>query len=99
MTDNSIILDNIEDKKVVNFIKDKININYQDGIKSNLNIISAYFTIYAFNKLKEELTKKVSHTNFILGETMSIENLGQKDKRLKVFRIWDENISLEKAIA
>ena len=98
MTENSIILDNTENKKVVNFIKDKIDNNYKAGVKSNLNIVSAYFTIYAFNKLKEELTKKVSHTNFILGEPSSVENLGLKDKRLKVFKIQDENISLEKAI-
>lgn len=98
MADNSIILDNTTDKKVVDFIKDKINNNFAEGKKSNLNIVSAYFTIYAFNKLKEELTQKVSHTNFILGEPSSVENLGLKDKRLKVFKIQDENISLEKAI-
>ena len=98
MADNLTILDNSENKKVVDFIKDKIENNYNEGKKSNLNIVSAYFTIYAFNKLKEELTQKVSHTNFILGEPSSVENLGLKDKRLKVFKIQDENISLEKAI-
>lgn len=98
MTDRSTILDNSENKKVIDFIKDKIDSNYNAGIKSNLSIVSAYFTIYAFNKLKEELTKKVAHTNFILGEPSSIENLGLKDKRLKVFKIQDENISLDKAI-
>lgn len=98
VTDNSIILDNTTNKKVVDFIKDKINNNFAASKKSNLNIVSAYFTIYAFNKLKKELTNKVSHTNFILGEPSSIENLGLKDKRLKVFKIQDENISLEKAI-
>ena len=87
MADNLTILDNSENKKVVDFIKDKIENNYNEGKKSNLNIVSAYFTIYAFNKLKEELTQKVSHTNFILGEPSSVENLGLKDKRLKVFKI------------
>lgn len=98
MADNLTILDNSENKKVVDFIKDKIDSNYNIGVKSNLNIVSAYFTIYAFNKLKEELTQKVARTNFILGEPFSVENLGLKDKRLKVFKIQDENISLENAI-
>ena len=98
MADETTILDNSVNKKVVDFLKDKIDKNFNIGIKSNLNIVSAYFTIYAFNNLKDELTEKVAHTNFILGEPSSIENLGLKDKRLKVFKIQDENISLDKAI-
>ena len=98
MADETTILDNSANKKVVDFLKDKINKNFNIGIKSNLNIVSAYFTIYAFNNLKNELTEKVAHTNFILGEPSSIENLGLKDRRLKVFKIQDENISLDKAI-
>lgn len=98
MAGETTILDNSANKKVVDFLKDKIDKNFNVGIKSNLNIVSAYFTIYAFNNLKDELTKKVAHTNFILGEPSSIENLGLKDKRLKIFKIQDENISLDKAI-
>lgn len=97
--DRFSILDNNENRKVVEFLKNKINSNYEAGIKSNLNIVSAYFTIYAFNKLKKELTQKVSQTKFILGEPSSIENLGLKNKRFKVFKIQDENIELENIIA
>lgn len=98
MAEKTTILDNSEDKKVVDFIKEKIDSNYKLGIKSKLSIVSAYFTVFAFNALKKELTEKVSETNFILGEPSSVENLGLKDKRFKVFKIQDENIELDKAI-
>ena len=94
MEKNSAILDNSRYGKVVDFIKNTINKNYENNMQSNLDIVSAYFSIHAFNALKEELTKKISKTRFILGEPSSVENLGKRNKRLKIFKIEDEDIKL-----
>ena len=50
MSKTSRIRDNSMYGTVADFLRDKI----QDG--SDLSIVSAYFTIYAFDKLKDELT-------------------------------------------
>ena len=98
-TTYSKILDNSKRGTVINFLKDKINSNLSIGCKSNLNIVSAYFTIYAFQALKKELSNGVAKVNFILGEPSSVENLGLKNKRSKIFKIDDENISLQNCLA
>ena len=46
---------------VADFLQDKI----QDG--SDLSIVSAYFTIYAFDKLRDELTG-IKGLRFLFGE-------------------------------
>ena len=94
----SKIIDNTKRGTVVNFLKDSINKNLESGYKSTIDIVSAYFTIYAFQALKEELTKGVAKINFILGEPASVENLGLKNKRSKIFKIDDENISLQNSL-
>ena len=98
MAENTI-LDNSKYGKVVDFIRDKINENYQDGKKSDLKMVSAYFSIYAFNELKEELKNKVSNVKFVLGDTSSAENLGLRGKkRARVFKIQDDNIKLDNVL-
>ena len=105
MTDNNpSVLDNSENRTVIDFLKKVINDNYDNNydrngrhIKSHVDIVSAYFTVHAFNALKNELKNKVSNVRFILGEPSSIEK-GQGTKTLKVFKIQDENIELDKVI-
>ena len=93
------ILDNSKHGKVIDFLRNKINENYKEGKKSDLKIVSAYFSIYAFNELKEELKNKVSNVKFVLGDTSSAENLGLKGKkRVKAFKIQDDNIKLDNVI-
>lgn len=97
MTDEKI-LDNSGNRTVVNYLKKIINKNNDSNIKSKLDIVSAYFTIHAFDDLKDELLNKVSQVRFILGEPSSVEKLEKKDKRLKHFKIEDENIKLDNVI-
>lgn len=81
---------------VYNFLKKVIQENFDKySDKSKLKIVSAYFTIYAFYALKEELKNKVSEVKFILGEPSSVENLSLKNKRFKIFKIQDENIAID----
>ena len=92
----SSIRDNAKRGTVFNFLKKVIQENFDKyNDKSKLKIVSAYFTIYAFYALREELKNKVSEVKFILGEPSSVENLGLKNKRFKIFKIQDENITLD----
>ena len=97
MAENTI-LDNSKYGKVVDFIKNTINKNYENNMQSHIDIVSAYFSIHAFNALKEELTNKISKTRFIIGESESVKNLGKKNKRLKIFKIQDDNIKLDNVL-
>jgi len=92
----SSIRDNAKRGTVFNFLKKVIQENFDKyNDKSKLKIVSAYFTIYAFYALRDELKNKVSEVKFILGEPSSVENLGLKNKRFKIFKIQDENITLD----
>jgi len=92
----SSIRDNAKRGNVFNFLKKVIQDNFNNyNDKSKLKIVSAYFTIYAFYALREELKDKVSEVKFILGEPSSVENLGLKNKRFKIFKIQDEDITLD----
>lgn len=92
----SSIRDNAKRGTVYNFLKKVIQENFDKySDKSKLKIVSAYFTIYAFYALKEELKNKVSEVKFILGEPSSVENLSLKNKRFKIFKIQDENIAID----
>lgn len=92
----SSIRDNAKRGTVFNFLKKVIQENFEKyNDKSKLKIVSAYFTIYAFYALRDELKNKVSEVKFILGEPSSVENLGLKNKRFKIFKIQDENITLD----
>ena len=56
----SAIKDNRTRGKVGDFLKDCL----KDG--STLSFVSAYFTIYAYEKLKDQL-QKIDHLNFLFG--------------------------------
>ncbi len=58
---SSSIRDNQWRGKVGDFLKDKIHTG------SKLSIVSAYFTIYAYEQLKEKL-HSIDHLNFLFGE-------------------------------
>jgi intein/homing endonuclease len=64
----SAIKDNRSRGKVGDFLKECIKDN------SSLSIVSAYFTIYAYEKLKEHL-HKIDHLNFLFGEPCFVKNL------------------------
>jgi hypothetical protein len=81
---SSSIRDNQGRGKVGDFLKDKI----QQG--SKLSIVSAYFTIYAYEQLKEKLNN-IYHLDFLFGKPRFIKSLdpGRTD-----FKIEDEKLAL-----
>lgn len=82
---NSSILDNRDRGKVGNLLNDKIELN------SNLSIVSAYFTIYAYSALKNKLDN-ISHLNFLFGEPTFLKALDPNKKNSRDFQIVDDKL-------
>lgn len=72
------IRDNHTRGSVESFLKDKIH----DG--STLSIVSAYFTIYAYDALKNSLDR-IQHLNFLFGEPAFINRLDPSKTAKKAF--------------
>jgi len=58
---------------------------------SELSIVSAYFTIYAYQKLKTEL-ESVNHLNFLFGEPTFIKSLDPTKTNKRDFKIEDDKL-------
>ena len=76
MSKRSHIRDNNDDRTVAAFLKDKI----QPG--SSLSIVSAYFTIYAFDKLRKELTG-IKELRFLFGDPSVVDAIDPRKKESK----------------
>ena len=72
---------------VADFLRDKI----QDG--SDLSIVSAYFTIYAFDKLRDELTG-IKGLRFLFGEPSFI-HIDPDKTESKAFQITESGLKLQ----
>ncbi len=83
----SAIKDNQGRGLVGDFLKDSI----KDGTK--LSFVSAYFTIYAYEKLKAQL-HNIDHLNFLFGEPRFIKSLDPDRTDKKSFKIEDEKLAL-----
>lgn len=90
-TINSAIRDNENRGSVGEFLNEKITPN------SELSIVSAYFTIYAFEALKKKL-QNIKHLNFLFGEPSFINILDPNKKETKVFKIEKCGIRLNKVL-
>jgi len=91
------IRDNHTRGKVAEFLSEKI------AVGSQLSIVSAYFTIHAYNALSKQLDQ-IKHLNFLFGEPRFIATLDPEKTDKKAFKIEDEGIALanrlqQKAIA
>ena len=84
---NSGIRDNCNRGTVGDFLKDKISTDV------DLSVVSAYFTIYAFAALKDQL-KKINKLNFLFGEPKFIRTLDPDKTEKKYFKIVDENLEI-----
>ncbi|MDI9634360.1 helicase-related protein [Oscillatoria laete-virens NRMC-F 0139] len=82
------IRDNRRRGTVGDFLKTKIK---EDA---TLSIVSAYFTIYAFDALKEQLLG-IRNLNFLFGEPRFIKSLDPKKTDKKTFKIEDEGLQLQ----
>ena len=82
------IRDNHHRGTVGDFLKAKI----QPG--STLSIVSAYFTIYAFEALKESLVD-IENLNFLFGEPRFIKSIDPNKTDKKAFNIEDDGLLLQ----
>src|ERR1017187_5376743 len=86
-TTNSGIRDNHKRGVVADFLKAKI----RSG--SRLSVVSAYFTIYAYDALREHLDQ-IDHLDFLFGEPRFIASLDPAKTDKKTFKIEDEGLQL-----
>ena len=92
-----IIVDNIQ-RHVGDFLQEKIKVG------SNLSIVSAYFTIYAYEAIRDTL-ENTSHTRFLYGEPRSVGSMDPIEDEAKFFRLNDKKeielsiVLAQKAIA
>ena len=88
---NTRIRDNHDRGTVGDFLK----ANIKNG--STLSVVSAYFTIHAFEALKAYLWK-IDRLKFLFGEPDFIKNLDARDTDPKAFKIEDEGLQLNKPL-
>ena len=81
------IWDNHHRGFIGDFLKEKV---LQD---SNLSFVSAYFTIYAYAALKDQLNQ-IRHLRFLFGEPQFIKSLDPEKSEKKTFRIEHDSLSL-----
>jgi SNF2 family DNA or RNA helicase len=84
---DSGISDNYLRGKVADFLRKKIT----DG--SKLSVVSAYFTIYAFDALKDHLGQ-IKGLDFLFGEPRFVKSLDPDKTDKKSFKIEDEGLRL-----
>jgi SNF2 family DNA or RNA helicase len=82
------IRDNHSRGKVADFIKEKVTAG------SKLSVVSAYFTIYAYEALSAELDQ-VEQLHFLFGEPRFIASLDPEKTDKKSFKIEDEGLELD----
>lgn len=85
MSMESSLRDNKTRGKVGDFLQGNIKDN------SDLSIVSAYFTIYAYEKLKDRLNN-INHLNFLFGEPTFIKSLDPNKVNKRDFKIEDDTL-------
>ena len=88
---NTRIRDNHDRGTVGDFLKS----NIENG--SSLSVVSAYFTIHAFEALKAHLWE-IDGLRFLFGEPDFIKNLDARNTDSKTFKIEDEGLQLDKPL-
>ena len=92
MSKTSRIRDNNLYGTVANFLKDKI----QDG--ASLSFVSAYFTINAFNALRDSLTG-IDNLRFLFGEPDVVGGMDPSKTESKAFRLTEEGLGLRNELS
>lgn len=85
---NSGIRDNLSRGSVADFLRDKIDTG------SNLSVVSAYFTIYAYAGLMDELDK-VEKVRFLFGEPRFVRAVDPRKSEARAFSIVDSELKIE----
>lgn len=81
------IRDNHTRGNVADFLSEKM------AMGSQLSVVSAYFTIYAYEALSGQLDQ-IDHLNFLFGEPRFIASLDPEKTDKKAFKIEDEGLAL-----
>ena len=81
------IRDNHSRGSVSDFLNDKV------GAQSSLSIVSAYFTIYAYEALASRLDE-IRDLRFLFGEPRFVQTLDPEKTDKKAFKIEDEGLAL-----
>jgi SNF2 family DNA or RNA helicase len=89
---DSGIRDNFLRGTVGDFLKEKID----EG--STLSIVSAYFTIYAYEALKEKLDG-IDHLRFLFGEPRFVKSLDPEKTDKKAYKIEDDGLHLSNRLS
>jgi len=87
-TIDSSIKDNRNRGSVGDFLKEKISEN------SSLAFVSAYFTIYAYESLKDNL-ESIDKLNFLFGEPTFVKAVDPNSAELRQYNIENEKIELK----
>ena len=85
------IRDNHQRGTIGDFLQKKIKTH------AELSIVSAYFTIYAFEALKSQLLS-IDHLKFLFGEPKFIRSLDPDKTDKKFFKIVDKQLELGKRL-
>ena len=82
-----------------NFIRGKVGETLKAKLTSgsNLSIVSAYFTIFAYKSLKAELSE-IEHLRFLFGDPRFVDSLKTGNSASKAFSIQDQGLQLENQI-
>jgi len=67
----------------------------QQHIKPNsqLSVVSAFFTIYAYQQLKEKLDS-IDHLRFLFGEPTFIKSIDPEKSNVRAYEIEDSKLSI-----
>lgn len=84
---SSVIRDNHSHGKVGDFLKQAISTN------AEISIVSAYFTIYAYHYLKQNLDE-INSLRFLFGEPTFIKSMDPDKTNMRNFRIEDDNLAI-----
>lgn len=87
MPHNGLIRDNREYGTVGDFLREQI----KPG--SNLSIVSAFFTIYAYQQLKDKLDS-IDHLRFLFGEPTFLKNIDPEKTNVRAYEIEDNKLSI-----
>lgn len=85
------IRDNLESGTVGDFLRDKITPD------ATLSVVSAYFTIYAYATLRENLDQ-LQAVRFLFGEPSFIRSLDPQKGAGQAFEILEQGLSLQKQL-
>jgi len=81
----------LRDNRSRGTVGDFLNGAIKDG--STLSFVSAYFTIYAYERLRDQL-HNINHLNFLFGEPRFVKSLDPDRTDKKAFKIEDEKLTL-----